>query len=128
MRKRFRLPEREAEALQFLPDDRRLMVAEHDRVGIWDAERWKLVRELSAPDLRLAGAAVDPAGRLLAALTSDRPPLLYVWDLGSGRLLTKQSVAGAWAWDVTFSPDGRYLAAAADPTHVWHTNALVAAG
>lgn len=109
-------------AAAYSPDGRWIVTASsdpaHGEAKVWNAANGHEAQALEANQARFAGVAVSPDSRRLAA-SSDRG--VQVWDLATGRLSPKQFRQTEIASCVTFSRDGRYVAAGlADTTvRVW---------
>jgi WD40 repeat protein len=75
----------------------------------------------------VSGVAIDPAGKLLAAVGDDH--LVRLFDLQTGKLLHRLAIHCDWVKTAAFRPDGRFLATAGDDRriHLWDM-AAVAAG
>jgi hypothetical protein len=98
--------------LEFLPDGERVVVAEGSAVRIVDLATGATLDALYAHTSEITRVAVSHDGSRLA--TAARDGLIHIWELraaGAGRILTLAGHTGP-AWDVAFSPDGRYLATA----------------
>lgn len=91
---------------------------------IWDARNWEVLRTLSEDPPRdqgpeseyqnhirekISAAAIDPGGRVAAS--AHRTRMIRLWDVESGELLATLKGPVRGASDVTFSPDGKFLAA-----------------
>jgi eukaryotic-like serine/threonine-protein kinase len=87
------------------------------KVVLLDLERGEEIRRLQDPDL-LPGESHErpdldlefsPDGSLLVSVgKDDRDRTVKLWEVASGRLLTKFSATGSL--DMAFTPDGRHLA------------------
>jgi DNA-binding SARP family transcriptional activator/WD40 repeat protein len=99
-------------ATDFSPDGRLLAVAgDKGELGLWDARTLAPVRRLEGLRGSTQAVAFSPDGRLVAAGDYDEDnPRLRIWDAGSGRRTAFES--DFHAAQLTFSPDGRRLAAA----------------
>jgi WD40 repeat protein len=112
------------DAIVFLPDSKRLLVANHDGVvGLWDTHG----RQLRKFDTKLpkpSALVVSPDGKALVLGDSRAVPkqdwpagLLSVWDIATGqerrRAETPSTVAG-----IALSPDGKTVAYAQDGVSV----------
>jgi WD40 repeat protein len=115
-----------AEALSFSRDDRLLAVgisravdgAEYEsEAWLWDVARGLHTRTFALGNLYCRCVGLSPAGDVLAVGGSfdvHGPRQLRVFDTGSGRELARSSLppgADRWITNLTFSPDGRLLAA-----------------
>jgi WD40 repeat protein len=77
------------------------------RVSLWDWTTRRKLRDWAEPGKSLA---FSPDGQLLAVTSKE--PGLRLWETGSGKL--RQALATPkQVWSPAFSPDGRWLAAAA---------------
>jgi WD40 repeat protein len=94
--------------LALLPAGRAVTAGDDMQIRLWDvapaAEARALPTGLTSP---IACAAVSPDGRLVALGTE--AGRVHVFDLGSGRELSKHSVVPATPSSLAFSPDGRAL-------------------
>jgi WD40 repeat protein len=97
-------------ALAFTPDGRRLLCGEDGpRVLELDARSGELLRRITAhPGNNVWGLACSPDGSLLATASWDMTAKL--WDAASGRAHCTLDV-GQECYSVSFSPDGRLVAA-----------------
>lgn len=99
----------------FAADGGRLVTADEEVTRVWDvtvggARDWLTVR---AADLIYVGVAFSPDGALFAAPAE--PTGVSLWDTRTGRLVA--ALAGETKLtSVTFSPDGRRIAAGSDLT------------
>jgi WD40 repeat protein len=98
--------------VKFNPQTKLAALIDVSRVQIWDAagEQWNLLHEFTA-NFALNGMSFDPLGSLLA-FGSDNG-VVRVMDTASGGILIELgSDADGNIQQVSFSPDGRLLAAA----------------
>src|SRR5262249_1860009 len=79
-------------------------------------------RTLTGHSDRVQAVAFSPDGRFLAAgnlnqAPKDRPYIVKVWDLRTGKETATLEGAVGWFWAVTFAPDGkrRFCFAQKDP-------------
>jgi WD40 repeat protein len=101
----------------FLADGRRLFSSGRDKtIRVWEVTTGRELLKLITNDGRLIyGLATSLDGRWLAALTdSDRNlgESIVVWDLTTGREAQRFKMRCGRPTQLTFSPDGRLLAAA----------------
>jgi WD40 repeat protein len=97
--------------LSFSPDDRSIASASEDNtIKIWQVTDGKLMRTLKHNDFAL-DVSFSSDRRYLASVGNDEK--IKVWDARDGRLIKELRITNNdhWIWKVTFSPDGRYLAA-----------------
>jgi WD40 repeat protein len=110
---RFRLPNTAAAPL-FSPDGKRILVSCKGRIHTLDATTGLITRSIPAPywDNKPAAAALAPDNRTLAVGSYKQVEL---WDLETGKRLHllkfKDDDPGMWMTRLTFSPDGKHLAA-----------------
>ena len=116
----------EGRSLTVAPDGRLLAVSVNAgagssgaRVVLLDFERDLEIRHLQDPEPTPGksheGGRIDlefsPDGSLLvSASTDDRDRMVKIWEVGSGRLLTKFPASGSGFLDTAFTPNGRFLA------------------
>ena len=93
----------------FSPGGDRLVTVSFDGVGVvWDTATWKPVLRLEGHDGDVLGVAFDPIRNEVATASGDGT--VKVWDLETGTV--RLSFPGPAAFSsVSYSPDGRYLAA-----------------
>jgi WD40 repeat protein len=104
-------------SLSFSPDGRRLVSTGQDRlVMLWDAEKGVGVRPLGAntPGHNpVRFAAFSPDGSYVAVgEVAGNPEDILLLDVGTGELISRLTGLTAGINALTFSPDGRILAAA----------------
>jgi WD40 repeat protein len=100
----------------FTPDRKTLMVAAAAAISLWDAATGKYLRDfVSLSSLGSSFAGLDSTGKYLAII--DRPwlddPHLRLWDLGSGKELTKVAKGLTDIWLAQATPDGKFVVTAA---------------
>jgi WD40 repeat protein len=102
-------------AIAFSPNSKVLASASFDgSVILWDAGTLKKQRRIEAHEAGVQCLAYSPTSRVFA--TADRPtsglvrPEIKVWDLDTGRQLTRFENVVSRVLSVDFSPDGRMLA------------------
>ncbi len=122
-----KLPEQPSysDYLLFTPDGRRLIVpSRRGHVTVWDTQSWELKQEMKVANLFLLAADLSPDGSVLAVgggFLADRTGRVTVWNLKSADVLAEFNVADL-VGDVSFSPDGRLLAATGtmEDVTIWH--------
>jgi DNA-binding beta-propeller fold protein YncE len=119
------LSKRGMDSVAFSPDGGILAAADDDGlVSLWNTRDWSPIRELDNGEMT-EGIAFSPDGKLLATATFQH---VQVWDVASGKVEGSLPVqvgksptifvdegerqAQLWrmAWNVAFSPDGKFLA------------------
>ncbi len=103
-----------------------------DRTGavlVWDAATGQLVRAIGGPPIVFRDIALAPDGLTLATLETFQTPgcALRLWDLDSGRERRRWHEVPGYPMHLTFSPDGRTLAAelsTQDPTTLKEKRAI----
>jgi WD40 repeat protein len=103
--------------LCFSPDGKRLLTSSYGRdrseLTVWDVETGQRVREM--PDAYESTLAVSPDGTRLAAGNQ-------LWDLKTGRRLSRADTEHAWARALAFSPAGdRVLLLGYSSLSAWET-------
>jgi WD40 repeat protein len=117
-------------AIAFSPDGRKLVSTGDDKtIKLWDTNTWSLIYSLAVPEHTQA-AAFSPDSELLLTGGRDKPALgeflqnffgdaeynkgvsMRLWDVKSGQLLQTFSKHGNDVNDVSFSPDGKWIASA----------------
>jgi WD40 repeat protein len=94
----------------FSPDGTRVFACFGDKVECWlvpDPSEGATLRHPEA-----MAVAISPDGKVLA--TGGRAPGVKLWDLSSGRLIGVRETVGS-VYNLAFSPDGKFLAAAGLP-------------
>ena len=87
---------------------------QNDQVKVWDVAAGKSVQALAGEDDNQAHAlAVSPDGKRLAACYTIGPA--QVWDLGSGKRLSRSDLSPGLRTNVAFLPDNRTIAFAGQP-------------
>jgi RNA polymerase sigma factor (sigma-70 family) len=101
------------QALAFTRDGKQLLIGDAT-LRVWDLERRKQVREFK--DLKGAAytLALSPDGRLVVA--AGYAGKILVWELKTGDEKAKLNVGGAPILGLSFSADGKLLAAG---HHIW---------
>ncbi|HET9254341.1 MAG TPA: AAA family ATPase [Pseudonocardiaceae bacterium] len=102
--------EDEVRGVAWSPDGKRLATASHDRTArVWDTSDGSELTVLRGHDDDLACVVWQPSGRKIVTVSRDRTT--RTWDADNGNELTVRSGSNA-VWEVAWSPDGQYLAAA----------------
>jgi WD40 repeat protein/serine/threonine protein kinase len=123
-----RAPQLGVASVAFSPDSRRLATIsgwhQEARVRLWDLATGREGPSLDAPAARTLfgnAVAISPDGKYLAA--GDRPGLIKLWELPSGRLVRTLTGHLGDVRGLAFSPDGLSLASASEDStiRVWST-------
>jgi WD40 repeat protein len=99
----------------FAADGKLLVTSDlHQTVRVWDATTGRMIRDIQVLQTRLCALALSPDGNELA--TSESTGQLRLWDVMSGRELRRwHGVPSEVSARLTFSPNGRFLAAIVRP-------------
>jgi WD40 repeat protein len=118
-----------AAAVAFSPDGTRLAATDRAGVRLYDTRTFEMVRQLPVPGRGVRAVAFSPDGARLAAacLTDQVGPdkmaryEVRAWDTTTGKEALGPLACPGMIDDLTFSPDGGRLAAAAGPkgVQVW---------
>jgi WD40 repeat protein len=115
------------QALAFSPDGAALASGGAELgVQLWDTKSGKQLNALSGHQQRVTAVAVAPGGKVIATTAWDHS--IRLWDADTGRELrklgwpAKEKPLGTYpiaVSELTFSPDGKLLAAAGYENRVW---------
>lgn len=90
-----------------------------DGVQLWQTEPWQPVKVFTETN----GITFSSDGELIATLPQRDDAVVQVWHVDDLTLERSLTIPGDnfWGWYVVFSPDGRWIAAAAyeEAVHVW---------
>jgi len=92
--------------LLFGPDGLWLVSVGWETVAIWDTTSGKLTHQIDING-QLRGYAVSPDGRQIAVGSTGSPPV--VWDIESGKAISRFAPTAIAAVPRAFSPDGDFL-------------------
>jgi WD40 repeat protein len=99
----------QARFARFSPDGRLIAgVNEMDSITLWDASTYAFLATLSGHDAYVRSLVWRPNDHLLASL--DHTGRILIWDANNGQQIFQFQLDGAD--QITWSPDGTYLAAA----------------
>jgi WD40 repeat protein/serine/threonine protein kinase/tetratricopeptide (TPR) repeat protein len=89
-----------------------------DTIGVYDAETGEPVSQFSNPGAGTKDLVISPDGRRVAALTvQEHSALLQIWDVDSGRAISRPAELKGRIHLRSFSPDGhRYVTVGEDGT------------
>jgi Tol biopolymer transport system component len=102
----------ETQTIAFSPDGGTLAVALQGGVQLWDVATRKLTARLTGDDASPDAIAFSPRGTVLAVGGDGGG--LYLWDLATRQETVRDSSLTGWD-ELTFSPDGKALAALDGP-------------
>jgi len=88
--------------------DGRLLITNTDEFALVDPEHAHVDLRVPVPHAGLRGAALDPAGRVIAVAATDGH--LRLFDAHTGELTARLLEPERWTSILAFSPDGRYVA------------------
>src|SRR5262249_7085861 len=105
----------------FTRDAQALVIAEHQRVHVFDTSTGAELRHFDTEDfLDSNGFALSPDGRWLLAAGREVPKgkkntdpseqrrFVTIWDLATGKAIRRTPLPEQYASRVAFSPDGKY--------------------
>src|SRR5262249_37000585 len=108
-------------ALTFTPDGKQVLGAFSNRaIPVWDVKTGKVARRFELPQNQtMYNVAISANGRFAAALMQ-ADGSLRVWGIASGEELRMLETPRLNPYAITFSPDGRLLAAVVSQTiRIW---------
>jgi RNA polymerase sigma factor (sigma-70 family) len=111
------------QSVAFSPDGRRLIVAEDNRLALFDPQAGKEVVEWAGHRGVVQQVCFSPDGTRLLATSDDPLWRILEWDAGSGRVLRRVPGKALWARLTAFSSDRKILVATAHGSalHLWDT-------
>lgn len=107
------------------PDGKFLLTAREDVTHVWDVASGKEVRRFTGPEGKVLALAVSPDGKTFASVSWEREPApvssdvliyymaIHLRNLVSGKVLLTIPRVKGHARSLSYSPDGKLLAAAA---------------
>jgi WD40 repeat protein len=126
--RRFRHPTGEVMAVACSPDGRRALSGCEDRmIRLWDLQSGETIRELAGHKERVFSLAFSPDGRLAYSTSGGyndgvwrdgTDSAIRVWDVETGREVSKLEGHKGIVWSVAVSPDGRRLLSAGEDSQV----------
>lgn len=99
--------------LSFCPNKNQLAMGDYDTVKIWDLEVNKVVRTFTNSGMAYT-VLYSPNGKYLATTGGFGNKIVKIWDLETEKLIHSLEGPSGDALSITFSPDSKYLAIAAD--------------
>ncbi|HEY7315344.1 MAG TPA: sigma-70 family RNA polymerase sigma factor [Gemmataceae bacterium] len=113
------VPERDAVALAFSPDGKRLASASFTRVQFWDAVTRKEIAHADWEGRYVMSLRFSPDGKTVAA--RGRNAEIRLWDAASGKELQPRAGHFSGIRATVFSPDGKLVATSANDSaaRVW---------
>jgi WD40 repeat protein len=97
--------------LSFISADRLASISEDETLKIWDTRKGSILFSIDGHGT-LRSVDVAPGGQLLAIAGADT--VVSLINPETGELLRKLTGHSTWIRSLAFSPDGKYLASAAD--------------
>ena len=101
--------------LVFGPDGRWLVSVGRETTYIWQTGSGNLVRQLKL-DGQLRGYKISPDNRWIAVGNAGGPPV--VWDIETGKAVSRLAASAVAAAPIAFSPDGQLLAVRDPQGHI----------
>ena len=96
----------------FMSDGVRLLAGDPEGITVWNTETGRQVGSFTARGLG-SEFAFSPDWALMASASRDRPELgITIWDVYTGKEIRSLPEQDASVLDLSFSPDGRWLASA----------------
>ncbi|HSI12722.1 MAG TPA: WD40 repeat domain-containing protein [Chthoniobacter sp.] len=95
-------------SLAFSPDGATLAMAGGNEIGLWDVSSGEKLRTFKGHESYVFCCAFSPDGKTLVSGSQDNT--IRLWEIASGKQVS-QFPPGDTAFSVTFSPDGRFIAA-----------------
>ena len=100
--------------MRFSPDGGKLYVGTWRHVWIYEFAREQWQQRLTEHFGSVVSLDVDPSGRYLVSLGRVTDSSLRVTDAETGYMVRRLAPHALCGWQVRFSPDGRYVASAAE--------------
>ena len=104
-------------------DGKWLVTSDYDKVRVWDGATFHEVGVLEGHTSFIWGVAWSPASGQTLLASASQDGSVRIWDVGTSAQIA--SLETGWAFSVTWSPDGEYLAVGtySGQVQVWDASA-----